>query len=64
MNYEITGISEPQLDKNGRNHVRIYTPSSWTLDINDNPTVEDKTIFCYDEEMFDKLQIGKTITVK
>ena len=64
MNYEIKGLSEPQLDKNGDLHVRIYTPSIWTFDDDENPTVEEKTIFCYQEDKFDKLQIGKTVTVK
>ena len=64
MNYEITGLSEPQTDKNGDLHVRIYTPPIWTLDDDNNPTVEEKTIFCYKEEIFDTLEIGKTITVK
>ena len=64
MNYEITGLSEPQPDKNGNLHVRIYTPSTWTSDEQGNVSVEDKTIFCYQESIFDTLQIGKTITVK
>ena len=64
MNYEITGLSEPQPDKNGNNHVRIYTPSKWSTD--DEGTIiyeEGKTIFCYNESFFSKLEIGKTITL-
>ena len=65
MNYEITGISEPQLDKNGNNHIRLHTPSKWTVSENGQKTFDEgKTIFCYEEEMFDTFEIGETITVK
>ena len=64
MDYKITGISEPQLDKNGNNHVRLYTPSSWIINDEGKKIYDEgKTIFCYDEEMFDKFELNETITV-
>tara|TARA_B110000902_G_C14033556_1_gene485043 strand:- start:566 stop:760 length:195 start_codon:yes stop_codon:yes gene_type:complete len=63
MNYEITGLSEPQPDKHGNIHVRVYTPSLWSTNDEGNIIYEEgKTIFCYDESFFPNLEIGKTIT--
>jgi len=67
MNYEITGISEPQLDKNGNNHIRLHTPSKWTVSENGQKTFEEgRTIFVYENEdvNFDDFEVGETITVK
>tara|TARA_R100000808_G_C2070685_1_gene98339 strand:+ start:245 stop:436 length:192 start_codon:yes stop_codon:yes gene_type:complete len=63
MEYTIEGLSEPQSDKNGEVHVRIYTPTQWSM-VDGNPVMDSKTIFCYDETMFDQLKVGQTVTVK
>jgi len=65
MNFVITGISEPQLDKHGKNHIRLYSEDEWTVSENGIVTlIEGETKFCYKEEMFDSFQIGDTIIVK
>ena len=65
MEFIINGISEPQLDKNGNNHIRLYSSDTWTTDDNGNITLtKGETEFCYDEDKFDLFEIGKTITVR
>lgn len=64
MEFQIKGISEPQLDKNGNNHIRLYSQDIWTTDENGSKSLEKgQTIFVYDEEMFDEFEINETITV-
>ena len=65
MNFVITGISEPQLDKNGNNHIRLYSEDEWTMSDNGTVTLtKGETEFCYKEEMFDSFQIGQTINIR
>jgi hypothetical protein len=64
MEFTITGISEPQLDKNGNNHIRLYSQDIWTTDENGKKSVTSgKTLFIYNEEQFDDFEINETITV-
>ena len=46
MEFTITGISEPQLDKNGNNHIRLYSQDIWNTDENGSKSLEKgQTIF-------------------
>ena len=65
MNFVITGISEPQLDKHGKNHIRLYSKDEWTVSENGTITLtKGETEFCYEEDKFDLFEIGQTIIVE
>ena len=63
MNYEITGLSEPKLDVNNRMLVRIFTPDTWSTTDTGVKVEQGVTIFCYQQDIFDTLKVGDTITV-
>ena len=64
MNFVIKGISEPQPDKNGNLHIRLYSQDIWTVDDDGKKTLtKGKTEFIYEEDMFNDFEINETITV-
>ena len=65
MQFEIKFVTEPRQDKNGNTYVLVYSPDVWSLDDVGNPVkTAGEQHFCYNEDMFEHLVVGKILTIQ